>query len=242
VVYKPEAAIIRCIYRDYAAGKRQRQIERELNDEGVPAQQGGEWHQGTIARVVANPIYKGHLRHVGQVYAGQHEAIISAELWEQVRQTREAQARTEGGGRGRHATGEHLFQKRHLRCGRCGSVMIPRTAPTRTPGRLYEVYRCYGHVRDAASCPQQPVRRELIDGAVWSFFEQVALDVDATKAEITTAHEAKLAEIAALREQADRQLAQAQTALLWERPFWGTAPIAAAAPGGIGALGRVARS
>jgi site-specific DNA recombinase len=64
VVYEPEAAILRRIYAEYLAGRGQREIARDLDFEGVPAQRGGLWHQGTIGRYLANSFYKGvgHLR------------------------------------------------------------------------------------------------------------------------------------------------------------------------------------
>ena len=90
--------------------------------------------------------------------------------------------------------------------------MIPKTDPGR--GRPSEAYQCYGRVRLGVDhSPQRPVPRTLVDTAVWEFFEHVALDVDATRAAITERVDAKLAELDALRAEAEREAAKAQWAL-----------------------------
>jgi site-specific DNA recombinase len=216
VVDPAEAAVVKRIYSDYLAGKGQRQIARDLNAEGVPPLHGGTWHQGTITRYLSNPLYAGRIRHRDDVHEGQHEAIIDLATWDKADQLRRSLRRTSGKNTGRYPTGSHLFRKGHLRCGRCGEAMIPVTKPTHTPGRLYEVYACYGRIRhgtDTGYCSQTPIQRHLIDTAVWEFFERVALDVEATKQAVTERSSAKLAEIDALRDQADRDLARAEDRL-----------------------------
>ena len=117
-------------------------------------------------------------------------------------------------GRGRRTAGRHLFSKSMpLRCS-CGESMYPVTQASRTPGTPYEVYKCMGRkVHGIDSCPQMPVKRELIDGAVWEFVQRVALDVDSTRTAIEHAHSAKLAEIDALRADADREVAKVERAV-----------------------------
>lgn len=208
-----EAAIVRRIFTEYVAGKSQRQIGRDLNRDGVAAQRGGEWVQGSIAKIIASPVAAGLVRLKGQEYPGQHEPIIDLETWRKATQLREATARTKGGGRGRKPTGGHLLTNGMLRCG-CGSARIPVTKPTRTPGVLYERYACHGRIQHGLDyCPQVPLKRESIDTAIWSFFTKVALDVDATRAAVGQAHDAKLAELVALRQQAEQDAQRAQERL-----------------------------
>jgi DNA invertase Pin-like site-specific DNA recombinase/cell division protein FtsB len=215
VVHDAEAAVVRRMYAEFLAGKGQRPIARGLNEDRITAQNGGPWHQGTIARYLANPLYKGAVRLNGEVFEdAEHDAVVSREVWEKVRQLREASARSPGGGRGRYSTGVHLFTKGLLRCGRCGEAMIPVTKPTHTPGRLYEAYSCYRRVRHGPeACSQTPVQRQVIDTAVWGFFARVALDVEATKAAITDAHDAKIAGLGHLRSQTQRDVNRALESL-----------------------------
>ncbi len=45
---------------------------------------GGSISRGHLHKILSNPIYVGRLGHKGQVYDGQHEAIIDRETWERV--------------------------------------------------------------------------------------------------------------------------------------------------------------
>lgn len=67
-IHPVEAAVVRRIFRDYAAGQSPMRIARTLNEEGVPAPRGGVWSATTIRGrptrrdgVLYNPIYAGQL-------------------------------------------------------------------------------------------------------------------------------------------------------------------------------------
>lgn len=208
-----EAAIVRRIFAEYVAGISQRQIARNLNADGVRPKNAGLWIQGTLSNMLANPVYAGLVHLKGKTYDGDHEAIVDADLWRKAEQLRQAGTRSDGG-RGRTPKANHVLAGGLLRCGRCGSAMGAVTKPTRTPGALYERYQCSGRLQYGSDrCSQQPVERGPIDTAVWRFFEKVALDVDATKAALADQHDAKLAEIDALRAQADREAQRAEARL-----------------------------
>lgn len=210
VIEPAEAAVVQRIFREYVAGTSQRQIARDLNHDGVRAQRSSEWVQGTISKLLANPVYAGTVRLNGQQYDGTHKPIIDAGTWRKAEQMRLAATRTS---RGRTPTANHVLSGGLLRCG-CGSAMNAITKPTKKPGGSYEVYACSGRAQHGLSfCEQRPVKRKPIDEAVWRFFERVALDVDATKAAITGQHDAKVAEIDALRAQADREAQKTADAL-----------------------------
>ncbi len=212
IVLEHEAAIVRRIFSEYVAGKSQRQITRDLNTDGIRPKNSDEWVQGTISKLLANPVYSGSMRLNGETYDGVHEAIVDAETWRKVEQLRLATARSDGG-RGRTPTANHVLAGGLLRCG-CGSAMGAVTKPTRTPGVRYEVYECRGRAQHGIDyCPQLPVKRRPIDEAVWRFFAKVALDVDATKAALAEQHDARVSEIDALRAQANREAQKTAEAL-----------------------------
>lgn len=201
-----EAVTVRRIFEEYAAGRSQQGIQRGLNEDGVLALRGGPWHQGSVRALLANPIYKGAVTLNGREYEGGHVAIVNAEVWERVAQLRKAGARTKGGGRGRRPKGEHLFTRGHLRCGECGQAMIPTTKSTRTPGKLYEVYECYGRKRSGVEfCSQEPIQRRVVDESVAIYFEQRCLDVEATRREIGEAMQRELADVQAVRVAAEHE-------------------------------------
>jgi DNA invertase Pin-like site-specific DNA recombinase len=212
VAIPAEVEVVRRIFRLAAGGTSQQAIVREL--EGVPTIRGGRWHQGTIGRILVNPVYRGLVVHDGEEFPGLHEPIIDEETWEKVQETREVRRRTPGQGRGRPPVARHLFRKGMLRCGECGESMIPRSGRDRTRDANYEVYRCYGRHRDPASCSMPPVRRDQIDGAVFSYFEQVGLDLEATREQLATARDRKLSELQVLVEQAESERQRAEERLV----------------------------
>ncbi|WP_299663123.1 recombinase family protein [uncultured Ruegeria sp.] len=91
-----EAEIIRTLYDLYlehqtildvkeqaeALGLRSRRRERP----GGRVTGGTFFDRGHIHHLISNPIYAGRIRHKGQVYEGQHPAIINPAVWERVQQ------------------------------------------------------------------------------------------------------------------------------------------------------------
>jgi DNA invertase Pin-like site-specific DNA recombinase len=207
VVHEPsEAPVVERIAAELLAGVAQIEIARRLNAERIPTARGGRWHQGTVRSILANPAIAGLIRDGDELIEAQHAAIIPRETWDQIQALREARAKTHR--RGRPSSGKHLFRKGFLRCGECGEAMVPRTARNRS-GTLYEGYLCLGRRQDPTSCTMPPILRADVDTAVYRYFEQVGLDVEATREQLTAAVERKRAEVQALCDAAEREAQQA---------------------------------
>lgn len=203
-----QAPIIRRIFKEYLAGHSQKAIGRYLTRDNVPTPRGGtRWYSGTVRQILARPLYAGWIPDgKGGVLEGNHEALITREEWKQAEELRKAKAR--GPGRGRPVAGRHLFRKGFLRCGECGGALIPRTIPNRAnPPR--EVYECFTRHCDLDECSQEPILRVEIDGAVLAYFEQVGLDLDATREELAAAVDRKIEETRALLSAAQKDAATA---------------------------------
>jgi site-specific DNA recombinase len=207
--YEPiqaEIPVIERIFRELREGRPQLHIARDLQNEGVPTlKKGSRWHQGTIAKIARNPIYKGMIMHRGEVLPGAHDPIVDPDLWEEVNDllTKKAKSSGRGKSRGRPPSGRHLFRKGMLRCV-CGESLVPRSHPNRQQAP-YERYICYGRHLDTASCGVTPLDRAMIDSSVYSYFEQVGLDVDATREQLAGTRDQKLGEADALLSQAETE-------------------------------------
>lgn len=200
-----EAAIIRRVFAEYLAGRSQKAISRDLARDNVPTHRGGEWHQATVRMILARPLYAGWISDGGDgVLEGNHEPLIDRTEWEEVAALRKAKARTHG--RGRPVAGNHLFRKGFLRCGKCGGAMIPRTTPNRANPPT-ETYECFTRYKDIEDCSMLRVQRADVDGAVLAYFEQVGLDLDATREQLREAMGRKLDEARALLKAATRDAA-----------------------------------
>lgn len=204
VVVEHEAAVVRRIFAEFLAGRSLSEIARGLNAGGVPTKRAGRWRQGTVGALLRNPVYVGRVRLGEHEGKGLHEAILDVEVFERAQLLAAAMSTRKGGGRGRPPVGNHLFRGGMLRCGRCGESMVPRTPYNRDHAQYY---LCAG-VQNLG-CETQQVRRELIDSAVYSYFEQVGLDVEATSQAMAEGRDRKLAELGALLAEADAEAQRA---------------------------------
>ncbi|MBL0422511.1 recombinase family protein [Ramlibacter sp. AW1] len=91
VVNEREAALVRDIFARYAETGSAAQLVRELQIEGhttkVWVAQNGRRHEGKVIdqqclfTMLRNRLYLGEMTHKGQTFPGQHEPIVSQELW-----------------------------------------------------------------------------------------------------------------------------------------------------------------
>jgi DNA invertase Pin-like site-specific DNA recombinase len=94
VINEPEAALARDIFARYAEHGSAAQLVRELQIEGHTTKswvtQGGRHRVGRVIdqqylfSMLRNRLYLGEITNHGKSYPGQHEAIISRELWDAV--------------------------------------------------------------------------------------------------------------------------------------------------------------
>ncbi len=94
VINEPEAETVRTIYRLYLEHGNVRRVKEEADrldlatkvrkTENGRMRGGRPLSRGYIYKLLGNPLYAGQIAHKGEVYAGQHEAVIDAETWEAV--------------------------------------------------------------------------------------------------------------------------------------------------------------
>jgi site-specific DNA recombinase len=93
VINEAEAETIRTIYNLYLDLRSVDALKAELDRRGLHtkirtgptgASGGQSFARGHLYSILNNPLYAGRIRHKGQVYEGQHPAIIAPPLWDQV--------------------------------------------------------------------------------------------------------------------------------------------------------------
>jgi site-specific DNA recombinase len=109
VVNHEEAQTVKHIFERYLELGSVRELKQELDRRGIASavklskrghRHGGKpFSRGPLYCLLSNPIYCGEIRHKQQSHPGQHEAIVSRELWEQVQALSQGQARRQAGGR-----------------------------------------------------------------------------------------------------------------------------------------------
>jgi len=204
-----EAAAIRKIFEDYADGKSQAAIARELNAAGIRTVRGVTWTQTRIAQMLRNPLYRGMVRHGNDLFRGRHEAIISDELWREVEKLGAATVRHRAK-TGRPPKGSHLLNGGLLRCS-CGASMRCRTQ-AKTYG-TWEAYLCDGRHSGKTICAMPAISREEVDQAVWHYFETVGLDYEAMVKEDEERRSLRLVEVTSQIDSARAELRRSEERL-----------------------------
>ena len=92
VVNAAEAESVRLIFQRYAELGSVRLLGAELEQRGIVSKRrpgragssagGNRVKGGALYTLLQNPVYRGQVRHKGNVYPGQHEAIVDADLWQ----------------------------------------------------------------------------------------------------------------------------------------------------------------
>lgn len=84
VVNEQDAAKVRRVFERFVEVGSATVLARELRRDGMRTKQGAPADKGYLYRLLNNRVYRGEAVHKGQAYAGEHEAIIDARLWDQV--------------------------------------------------------------------------------------------------------------------------------------------------------------
>ena len=98
---------------------------------------GQKFQKNSISRILNDPVYIGKVRYKNNIYEGQHQAIVSVELFEAVQSILKANNISKTGYRQNENT---FFLKGLIRCGCCKSAMAPSFAYSK--GTKYFYYRC----------------------------------------------------------------------------------------------------
>ena len=84
IIDDPEAAVVRSIFERFLKIGSATLLSRQLRNEGVTSRKGRLVDKGYIYKLLANRIYVGEAVHKGIAYPGEHEAIITRDLWDKV--------------------------------------------------------------------------------------------------------------------------------------------------------------
>ncbi|OJG78156.1 hypothetical protein RV10_GL001644 [Enterococcus pallens] len=138
-----QAEIVRRIYRDYLNGKGITQIKDELNAEGHIGKE-KPWTIHVVRRILDYPVYAGYNRYRGEVYEGQHEAIISKDIFERTQKEMEKRQKKAYS----LFNNPRPFQAKYLlsgllKCGICGMRFELIQYKPRPDGSRIRYYKCY---------------------------------------------------------------------------------------------------
>ena len=162
IVNDAEAETVRMIFRRYAELGSVRTLAEELAGLGVVSKRregaggvlagGNRFSRGALYTLLQNSIYRGEIAHQGNVYPGQHDAIVDSELWQvvQAKLADNRQARTLG------ATAEEPSLLAGLIVDGDGQRMTPTHAVKK--GRRYRYYVSTALVTEARALHAKGMR------------------------------------------------------------------------------------
>jgi DNA invertase Pin-like site-specific DNA recombinase len=143
-------------------------LTREMFRRGLRNRGGGPVTLNGLATILKNPFYMGlmRIRRTGESYQGNHEPLVTADLFTKVQATL--------AGKLVNRTGVHVFTySRLVRCASCGYSLIAE----RKKGHVY--YRCHNRpFKNPAVCPPTSIREEQLDTAVVTAFALIDLSED----------------------------------------------------------------
>ena len=165
VAREDEAATVRRIFARYLEIQSPKAIALELNAEGTTRRDGKPWTTKHIDTMLRNVTYVGRISYKGEVFEGEHDGLVSSEIWDAVQKFMDENVPE--GSKGRTLDSEAPL-KGLLRCGHCGGAMTP--AYTYKNGRRFCYYICVKDARRAASeCPIRRIAAGEIEGHVYEW-------------------------------------------------------------------------
>ncbi len=214
MVNEEEAEAVRQIFTLYLDFGSQQATAAELNrrgwctkswttKDGTP-HEGVDFDKNHVARLLSNPLYVGKVGLRGQVFPGEHPAIVDQELYDRV-QARLATNNVSGGAVTKNRYG-HLLRGL-LHCTACGCAMSPSV--TRRKGRVHRYYVCGNAAKHGwKSCPHPSLPAGQIEGAVVERIACIGRDpglLQETLAQLKTFKATRLPALTAERRRLDRE-------------------------------------
>jgi len=172
VINPEEAELVRHIFARFIRCGSTTRLAKELNEQGYRTKSwttkagrlrpGTAWNKGHLYRLLNNPIYIGEVRHKDQTYPGEHEAIVSRDLWDKVHAILATNYRTRGA---RTRAKTEALLRGILRCAHCDCAMGPTF--TKRRGKVYRYYLCVHASKNGYdSCPTRSLPAGEIERVV----------------------------------------------------------------------------
>jgi hypothetical protein len=119
-----------------------------------------------VRRILENQYYRGYVTYKGEIYKGQHDAIVDDESWLKVQEIFAKNKNT------KHQKKSSPYPlKGLLKCGSCGATMTPTCCNNH--GLKYRYYTCNTHFR-SKSCPF-PLKNVPAEGLEARVVEEILL-------------------------------------------------------------------
>jgi len=163
VINEPEAKTVQMIFERFAALGSASMLARAVQSEGIINKRGKRIDKGFIYKLINNRVYLGEAVHKGTSYPGEHEAIVSKDLWDSVHAILQVSPRE------RRATNRNTSEAllKGLIFTSTGAAMTPTY--TRKGDKLYHYYTSMDLMRNriiAENAGPSRMSAAVVEGAV----------------------------------------------------------------------------
>jgi DNA invertase Pin-like site-specific DNA recombinase len=153
LVVESEARQVRAIFERFVVLRSATKLAQELRQQGVLSKTGAPIDKGYLYRLLANRTYLGDAPHKGKIHAGEHEAIVSQELWDRAHAVLQISPRV----RANQARAQSPALLKGLIFGLDGRALSP--THTRKGSKQYRYYVAQAVLKDQETQNPDLVRR-----------------------------------------------------------------------------------
>jgi DNA invertase Pin-like site-specific DNA recombinase len=207
VVNEAEAARVRRVFALFAETGSGTDTAKRLRTGGVTSKSGRPLDRGDVYKVLNLRTYVGEVTHKGNIYPGEHEAIVPRELWDRAHAILQVSPRTRAAQNRQHAPA----LLKGLIFGADGRALSP--THSRKNGRLYRYYVAQRVLKGDAAADHGMVRRVSAAEIETAVVDQVRALLRQPEIVVGTW-------IAARTEQPDLTEREAREALARLEPLW----------------------
>ena len=191
VINYEQAKTVKSIFKMFLEGMTPHSIAVNLTKQGIKSPTGKDkWNQGTVRRMLSNEKYKGDAllqkeftvdflmkkqkKNEGEIpqyyIEGNHEAIISPEIFDLVQAELERRKRNKGG----RYSGVNMFSSK-IKCGCCGSWYGSKVWHSNDKYRRV-IYQCNHKFNDTEKCTTPHITEEKIKEVFITAFNQLIIE------------------------------------------------------------------
>jgi site-specific DNA recombinase len=205
-IVEDEAVIIRKTFCLYAEGREgSSAICDEMNSAGYRKRNGKKFDRKAVLRILRNPFYVGKFKWQGQVFDGEHDAIVSVEKYSKANEILNKRS-AQSPGKNLHNQDEHILSS-SIRCSKCKTKMVGVSC--RKNGKKIRYYVCRKRL-ETKDCDMSYIRADRLEEQILTEVQNIFSN-ETLLAEIWQEAQKKLAEQAPNIEEELRHLEASQS-------------------------------
>jgi site-specific DNA recombinase len=174
IVNAEEATRLRFMFERFAETPSLARLREDLHRRGWYTRSKQPWSKTALDQILRNPIYSGYIRFNGQLYKGDHAAIVGETLFQKVLSVRRDRSH------GSTKLNRVFLLKGLIRCAECGSRMTPHYTQKRSKdGSAFRIpyYRCTKTMHfDNSVCSVKHINADHVEGLVVGKLAELSQD------------------------------------------------------------------